>query len=395
MIYLPEWIRVTKDHRIVYYPSGVKGVGIRKAERVGKTDAEAEARVRVIIKEVELGASLKIDANATWAAVFVAWEAEHAGIIKEGTYRKRLTAVNAHLLPSIGAVRVVETDITTLGLVVEHVVDSGSQLDNFKSVYQSLMVIASWATTKKWVAAECFGGSAEVKLLFKNGCIRTSTQSDTNEDEATSISIADVPQWEDVTCLSTIVGDIAGGRTSSQLIGQKYAAAVRVAAGTGLRLCELLAVTAKRVDLKNGFITVDRQLDRYRPWLPGTAMPTAPTKNGLTRKARIWASIKPDLELLLDGLEEDDPLVPPYNGITWWADAWGRLLTKAGGRSDWTWSMHYLRHHYGSFSTAPVEQGGKGMSYSAVQKSMGHKSLQLTIETYIHDVSREDEGWID
>ncbi len=57
---MPEWIRVTKDHRIVYYPSGIKGVGIRKAERVGKTDAEAEARVRVIIKEVELGASLKL-----------------------------------------------------------------------------------------------------------------------------------------------------------------------------------------------------------------------------------------------------------------------------------------------------------------------------------------------
>ena len=392
---MPDWIRVTKDHRIVYYPSGVKGVGNRKAERVGKTDAEVEARVRVIIKEVELGASLKIDANATWAAVFVAWEAEHAGIIKEGTYRKRLTAVNAHLLPSIGAVRVVETDITTLGRVVDHVVASGSKTDNFKSVIQSLMVITGWARTKKWVAAECFGGPLEVKMLFKNGCMRTSTQSATNEDDETSISIADVPTWEDVIRLSSEVGDIAGGRTSSQLIGQKCAAAVRVTAGTGLRLCELLAVTAKRVDLKNGFITVDRQLDRYKVWVPGTPMPTAPTKNRSTRKARIWSSVQADLEFLMDGLEPDDPLVGPYNGISWWADAWGNLLTEAGERCNWTWSGHYLRHHYGSFSTAPVEQGGKGMSYAAVMKSMGHKTLKTTIETYIHDVSRDDEGWID
>jgi hypothetical protein len=392
---MPEWIRVTKDRRIAYYPSGKKGDGVRKFERGGKTDAEVEARVRVIIKEVELGASLKIDANATWAAVFVAWEAEHAGIIKEGTYRKRLTAVNAHLLPSIGAVRVVETDITTLGRVVDHVVASGSKTDNFKSVFQSLMVITGWARTKKWVAAECFGGPVEVKMLFKNGCMRTSTQSATNEDDETSISIADVPTWEDVIRLSSEVGDIAGGRTSSQLIGQKCAAAVRVTAGTGLRLCELLAVTAKRVDLKNGFITVDRQLDRYKVWVPGTPMPTAPTKNRSTRKARIWSSVQADLEFLMDGLEPDDPLVGPYNGISWWADAWGNLLTEAGERCNWTWSGHYLRHHYGSFSTAPVEQGGKGMSYAAVMKSMGHKTLKTTIETYIHDVSRDDEGWID
>ena len=392
---MPEFIRVTKDRRIAYYPSGKKGVGARKFERGGKTDAEVEARVRVIIKEVELGASLKIDADATWTAVFVAWEAEHAGVINEGTYRRRLTAVNAHLLPSIGAEKIVQTDITTLGRVVDHVVASGSKTDNFKSVFQSLMVITSWARTKKWVAAECFGGPGEVKMLFKNGCMRTSTQSATNEDDETSISIADVPTWEDVIRLSSEVGDIAGGRTSSQLIGQKCAAAVRVTAGTGLRLCELLAVTAKRVDLKNGFITVDRQLDRYKVWVPGTPMPTAPTKNRSTRKARIWSSVQADLEFLMDGLEPDDPLVGPYNGISWWADAWGNLLTEAGERCNWTWSGHYLRHHYGSFSTAPVEQGGKGMSYAAVMKAMGHKTLKTTIETYIHDVSRDDEGWID
>ena len=392
---MPEWIRVTKDRRIAYYPSGKKGDGARKFERAGKTDEEVMARVQVIIKEVELGASLKIDANATWAAVFVAWEVEHAGVINEGTYRRRLTAVNAHLLPSIGAEKIVQTDITTLGRVVDHVVASGSKTDNFKSVIQSLMVITAWARTKKWVAAECFGGPAEVKMLFKNGCMRTSTQSATNEDDETSISIADVPTWEDVIRLSNEVGDITGGRGSSHLIGQKYAAAVRVTAGTGLRLCELLAVTARRVDLKNGFITVDRQLDRYKVWLPGTPMPTAPTKNRSTRKARIWSSVQADLEFLMDGLKPDDPLVPPYNGITWWADAWGNLLTEAGAQSNWTWSGHYLRHHYGSFSTAPVEQGGKGMSYAAVMKAMGHKTLKTTIETYIHDVSRDDEGWID
>jgi hypothetical protein len=237
--------------------------------------------------------------------------------------------VNAHLLPSIGAVRVVETDITTLGRVVDHVVASGSKTDNFKSVFQSLMVITSWARTKKWVAAECFGGPVEVKMLFKNGCMRTSTQSTTNEDDETSISMADVPTWEDVVRLSNEVGDITGGRASSQLIGQKYAAAVRVAAGTGLRLCELLAVTAGRVSLKAGFITVDRQLDRYKVWVPGTPMPTAPTKNRSTRKARIWSSVQADLEFLMDGLEPDDPLVGPYNGISWWADAWGNLLTEA------------------------------------------------------------------
>jgi len=33
---MPEWIRVTKDRRIAYYPSGKKGDGVRKFERGGK-----------------------------------------------------------------------------------------------------------------------------------------------------------------------------------------------------------------------------------------------------------------------------------------------------------------------------------------------------------------------
>jgi integrase len=87
-------------------------------------------------------------------------------------------------------------------------------------------------------------------------------------------------------------------------------------------------------------------------------------------------------------------LVPPYNGITWWADAWGRALSEAAKRIGWTWVPHYLRHHYGSFSIADREDGGMGMHYTKVQKSMGHASPEITLRVYAHSVEGETEGWI-
>ena len=53
-----------------------------------------------------------------------------------------------------------------------------------------------------------------------------------------------------MTDLANAVGDVAGGRASSKKIGDIYAAAIRVTAGTGLRMCELLALTSDRVNLK-------------------------------------------------------------------------------------------------------------------------------------------------
>ena len=390
---LPNWISVTKSGRISYYPSAIKGEGTRKFSR-GRNYAEALRKATVIVREVETASSLAIDKDSTWADLFATWEANNAGVLKEGTYRRRLSGINAHLLPAIGHVKLVSTDTTTLSQIIDHVVSSGCKEDNYKSVVQTATVVAKWARTRKWVAADCFGIPSDVQILIREGLQRTQEKKNQNDDNEDSLTLADVPTWLDVTDLANAVGDVAGGRASSKKIGDIYAAAIRVAAGTGLRMCELLALTSDRVNLKKGFILIDRQLDRYLPWVVGEAMPTAPTKYGVTRNVRIWKSVEADLKFLIKEAGPTGALVPPLNGSTWWADAWGRLMSEASTRISWSWTPHYLRHHYGSYSTAPVVAGGKGLSYPAVQKSMGHKQLETTMRTYIHDISSPNDGWI-
>ena len=123
-------------------------------------------------------------------------------------------------------------------------------------------------------------------------------------------------------------------------------------------------------------------------------MPTAPPKGHRTRRVRTWLSVKRDLTALVNAAGTDGALLPPINGATWWADQWGVILAEAMADCGWHWAPHYLRHHYGSYSTAPKSKGGKGMDYPTVQKSLGHASLKVTLSTYIHSTASDEKGWV-
>jgi len=394
---LPDWIRIApSDHRISYYPSGDRSIGKRTQVRGGKSALTAHKRAREIVREVTIGKSLAISIDSTLTTLLTAWEADHVNTMKEGTYRRRMSGINAHILPAIGDVRIAATDELTLITFLDHVTESGSGISNFNSVTQTLNVIKNWAVTRKYLAEDCFGSPSSVKTAIKLSREKSKTKKSSNDegDNDYGIKLNDCPTWDDVLNLANEVSNIISARTSDAQLGQLYGAAVRVCAGTGLRLTELLGVDASRVDFKRGVIKVDRQLDRYSAWLPGQPMPTVQTKNETTRNARVWEKVQDDLKTLLDAAGSEGPLVPPTNDITWWADAWGRILSLAATRSGWTWKPHYLRHHYGSYSIADRANGGMGMHYTKVQKSMGHKNPEVTLRVYVHAIEAEDEGWV-
>jgi integrase len=213
-------------------------------------------------------------------------------------------------------------------------------------------------------------------------------------EEHEKIRLRDVPTWDDVLVLANSLHDVILEETGDKTVAKQFAAAVRVNAGSGLRQCELLAVTTSDVSLEAGTVTVNKQLDRYIPWTAGDAMATRPPKYRLARQVRVWSIIKNDLKFLVDHAGADGVLIPRLGGATLWADAWANRLNKAREAVGWSWTQHYLRHHYGSYTTASRDDGGLGQSYPAVQTWMGHKHLETTMRTYIHDVSAAD-GWIE
>ena len=389
MTELPKWIRVSADGRISYYPNKQVGKGSpRKQIRGGKTFAEAMKRAEEIVAEVEIGASLKIDLEATWATLFAQWERHHVNVIEEGTYRVRMSAINRRLLAAIGDVRLIDTDRSTLVAVIDAAVASGNGSASLESEVQTLTSIAKWAEERLWLREDAFGPLSKVRAAIKRGRSLA-----TKNKSPETFRLRDVPTWDDVLALANSFHDVILEETGDRTLAKQYAAAVRVNAGLGLRQCELLALTKADVSLSEGTISVNKQLDRYVPWTEGAPMATRPPKYKVSRQVRVWSSIKKDMKFLVDHAGNDGVLIPRLSNATLWADAWANRLDKAREAVNWSWTQHYLRHHYGSYTTASRDDGGLGQSYPAVQSWMGHKHLETTMRTYIHDVSAAT-GWI-
>ena len=391
MTQLPKWIRVSADGRISYYPNKQVGKGNpRKQIRGGKTFADAMKRAEEIVAEVEIGSKLKIDLEATWTTLFAQWERHHVNVIEEGTYRVRMSAINRRLLAAIGDVRLIDTDRSTLTTVIDAAVASGNGASSLESEVQTLTSIAKWAEERLWLPEDAFGSLSKVRDAIKRG--RALAASNNTPEE--NIGLQDVPAWKEVLNLAKSFHDVILAETGNRTVAKQFAAAVRVNAGSGLRQCELLALTTSDVSLSDGTIKVDKQLDRYVPWEIGVPMATRPPKYKMTRRVRAWSKIQSDLKFLVDQAGADGVLIPRLGEATLWADAWANRLDKARESVNWRWTQHYLRHHYGSYTTASRDDGGLGQSYPAVQTWMGHKHLETTMRTYIHDVSSAS-GWID
>jgi integrase len=300
-----------------------------------------------------------------------------------------MSAINRRLLAAIGDVRLIDTDRSTLTTVIDAAIASGNGASSLDSEVQTLTSIAKWAEERLWLPEDVFGSPSKKRDAIKRG--RSLAASNNTPEE---IGLQDVPTWQEVLNLANSFHNVILNETGDKILAKQFAAAIRVNAGSGLRQCELLALTSSDVSLTEGTIKVNKQLDRYTPWETGVSMTTRPPKYEMTRRVRAWSKVQKDLKFLVDRAGEDGLLIPRIGSASLWADAWAKRLDKARESVNWRWTQHYLRHHYGSYSTASRDDGGLGQSYSAVQTWMGHKQLETTMRTYIHDVSAAG-GWVE
>jgi len=161
---------------------------------------------------------------------------------------------------------------------------------------------------------------------------------------------------------------------------KRAAAAVTFAAGSGLRMGEVLGLTVDRVDFLRRTVTVDRQL--VTP--AGSGVPTfGPPKTA--------ASVRtvPLAQVTLDGLAAHLarwPAGPAGLVFTsperkpWRRQKFGGLVRVARAKAKLPESVtfHDLRHHFASVLIAD------GCSIKAVQEALGHANASETLDTYSH-----------
>jgi integrase len=212
--------------------------------------------------------------------------------------------------------------------------------------------------------------------------------------ERKGIAIHQVPTWQEVCEWSDAVERRVATIAKSEDVGAQFGRAIRIYAGSGLRLAELLGLTGADVNLEQGTISVTKQLNRYVRWEIDQPMPTAPPKHKRIHEALVWAKVKSDLEAVVAFVENPHaPLFAPYRNQGRFADAWSQVMKETRNETGWPWTPHFLRHHYGSYSLAPRSAGGLGMPAVEVQLSMGHADLSTTLNTYIQP-TRQLKGWV-
>lgn len=179
----------------------------------------------------------------------------------------------------------------------------------------------------------------------------------------------------------------------------RYKAAVIVAAGTGMRLSEVLGLTVENVNFLRREITVAHQLvtgGKGQPFLAATKTDTShrtirvgshvidalaahlakfPPKEQAVRDQR-----KPNAEPAIVSLVFVNTEGRPLRRNTF-IDSFSRTAREA----EVSATFHSLRHYFASVLIS------NGVSVKAVQSILGHSSAMVTLDTYAHLFDSEED----
>lgn len=179
------------------------------------------------------------------------------------------------------------------------------------------------------------------------------------------------------------------GRFLRSANGERLSAAFRVAAMTGVRRGELLALTWRGLDLDAGTVAVTQQLLReadgsYRFGPPktarsrrliaidaGTVAELRAHRAAQNREKLAWGAAYTDLDLVF-ARENGSPVTGDMIG---WA--FDRVIRRAGVSRI---RFHDLRH------TAATLRLAAGTHPKVVQEMLGHANISITLDTYSHAV---------
>jgi integrase len=448
-------VRVTKDARVGWYPSGYAGVGPRRWKRCSNPDdAELEARkLRADLRALRAGfgdTSLP-GPHRTVEDAYIAWLEYVHQHHPEGTWHTYASRANVWF-SLIGANRCGEMCLDLVLAPLKAARDRGVSDRTFDGIYGALMSFVSWGIVERWLPVDTKGNKetwndavrrVRTPLIRNSANTRTQDQVaaltsgrgpswDDDNDTQRGIVIDSVPTHAEIEALGRAVETVQTkpapwhketGRGAGGGRGQldphaawRISKAPGTQAATGLRPMELLVIHADNID-PLGELHVQFQLDRYKRWQPGEPPPAVPLKhNKRPRTALVHAYWMPTLlELAAFAREHCGGwLFAPTGRQTWWAESFAALLDRAKRLLEYEYQKavaatqndpglvlpprfdyrpHDLRHHYGSYSISPVAAGGYGLDPKLVSESMGHTSLKVTLDTYYHAPTNARAHW--
>ena len=371
--------RIDKDNRVAFYPSGLAGVGPRRYYRAGSA-VEAESFADAIISLGRGGGPLETHyTEPAFLAMkgFIA-HLQNAGCPR-GTWAQYRSNWNCWMPKEVALARCCDLAELHWASVFAAAVENGASVGTLSAIARTLGALMTFGMHHGYFQVEPFGAAR-----MRRDVVRAAKQAAISRDgdNATGITIDLCPDGDEIYEYADALEALYPG------YGRRL---VLLAFHCGARIMELAALRADDLDPDALTVAIGAQLDRNRAW-PATRLP----KNHKPRVADLWGIGEDNARsLIADARRRQGPhagwLFPPLPGVTNWADKLSHLATDAARACSWkgTWTFHWTRHSYATYSLAPTTRGGYGLELHAVQASLGHADPATTQRTYVQKLPRD------
>jgi len=335
----------------------VRGISV---SATGKTEAEAKRKAKEKVKRSERlnwGATTQ-HANTTLGKFMTWWlETEHRHEVASTTYVRYQQLANFHILPFLGETKLVKLTRHEVNALIDHMVEKGQSLRSAQQARALLSACLNAAIEEDLIGANPVGASRKIRLP------RFEIEPLTANEAARVIQFAPSP--------------------SAKL-------RLELALYYGLRQGEALGLRWKKISFEKGEMTISHQVQSeggqrklvglktkssYRTLpLDDHTMELFRTHKAEVARLRLAAGNKwVDNDLVFPGLE-GKPLAS-----RWDYEQWHRALNAASVPKR---RLHDARH---TCATLLLEQG---VDIEVIRYWLGHASIELTSNTYIHLTSK-------
>jgi integrase len=369
--------------------------GTRPAGHLTPKDAEAVLDQLLSAERAKRASCAPSSGSTTFGAAARAWltYVEHEKQIAPSTLRRYCGIVDVQLMAEFG-------DATPLHLISAERIDVYRERliaedrlsrDSLRQIFIALNGLLKRAKRRGWIAHNPMADVDPVPVAKPSGDFNVLTPV-----QVEAVARAAAQAWQPVLPGKRNGTSVSENRAAAWSVQRRddagmYAALIRVAAHTGLRLGELRALRWRDVDWTNGVLHVRRNAPVSAPAARSEKTP----KSGRVRSVPLTDVASRELDVLTrrrrcTGL--DDFVFPaPTGAIIDGGEvrkAFYTALAHAGlGRlreKDNPITFHDLRHTFGTLAV-------RVFPLSDVQQMMGHADLSTTMK-YVHYVPRHDAG---
>lgn len=346
-------------------PMGKNPDGSRKRITGGGFASQEEAEQALIKKLYEINAGLFVEpSKETVYNFFVTWLAQKQGQLKPSTYAKYRGHVNNHVIPFLRSLALSK-------LTTQHI----------QHMYLSLQKKNSPRTIKHLhlMLSQALKRAVKLKIISENpaeNCLLPKVVT----PEAGHWSVEELRQFLSIAKSS------------------RWYTAFLLAAYTGARQGEILALQWKNIDLFKGTVTIKNSVSKAET---GFKVSTPKTRSSL-RQVNLPPSVVAELRQLkairqisrrrvkTDARVFDQPsdfVVHTFNGKYLnprnFSKEWYRLIKLSGLNQI---RFHDLRHTHATLLLQA------GINMKAVSRRLGHSTVGITLDTYSHVTPQMEEG---